>query len=76
MEQNAKVHWIEHDEPWVVEESLIGSIALPLNIQGNSHTFKPLLSALRSKAMAEAKLMEIADESGLSRRLIKTVSPL
>lgn len=76
MEQNAKVHWIAHVEPWILEESLIGTLALPLNIQGNSHTFKPLLSAMRSKAMAEAKLMDIADESGLSRRLLKTASPL
>ena len=76
MEQNAKVHWVAHDEPWVLEESLIGSVALPLNIQGNSHAFKSLLSAMRSKAMAEAKLMEIADESGCSRRLIKTGNPL
>lgn len=76
MEQNAKVHWVAHDEPWVLEESLIGSIPLPLNIQGNSHAFKPFLSAMRSKAMAEAKLMDIADESGLSRRLMKAISPL
>ncbi|MEB7711653.1 hypothetical protein NGC32_02825 [Kluyvera cryocrescens] len=74
MEQNAKVHWVAHDEPWVLEESLIGSIALPLNIQGNTHAFKPLLSAMRSKAMAEAKRLEIADESGYSRRLKNPVA--
>lgn len=70
MEKNAHVHWVEHDEPWVLEENLIASLSLPLNIQGNTHTFKPLLSAMRSRAMAEAKLMAIADESGLRRRLI------
>ncbi|MDW3777989.1 hypothetical protein QWU01_14370 [Kluyvera cryocrescens] len=74
MEQNAKVHWVAHDEPWVLEESLIGSIALPLNIQGNTHAFKPLLSAMRSQAMAEAKRLEIADESGYSRRLKNPVA--
>ena len=74
MEQNAKVHWVAHDEPWVLEESLIGSIALPLNIQGNTHAFKHLLSAMRSKAMAEAKRLEIADESGYSRRLKNPVA--
>lgn len=76
MERNAKVHWVTHDEPWILEERLINGITLPLNIQGNTHSFKPFLSAMRSKAMAEAKLMEIADESGLSRRLIETISPL
>lgn len=76
MERNAKVHWVTHDEPWILEELLIRDTVLPLNIQGNTHSFKPSLSAMRSKAMAEAKLMEIADESGLSRRLIETISPL
>ena len=32
--------------------------------------FKPTLSAMRSKAMAEAKLMEIANETGFSRRKV------
>lgn len=74
MAQNAKVHWMTHDEPWILEESLISSIPLPLNIQGNAHAFKPLLSAMRSKAMAEAKRLEIADESGCSRRLKSPVA--
>jgi predicted DNA-binding protein YlxM (UPF0122 family) len=29
-----------------------------------------MLSAMRSKAMAEAKVMEIADETGLSRSVV------
>lgn len=68
MAENAKVHWVPHDEPWVLEESLMSSYSLPLNIQGNSNAFKTLLSAMRSKAMAEAKIMPIANEAGLSRR--------
>jgi len=68
MANNAKVHWIPHDEPWILEESLISSIPLPLNIQGNNHVFRPLLSATRSKATAEAKLMDIANEAGFSRK--------
>lgn len=70
MEQNAKVYWVADEEPWVLEEALIRSIPLPLNIQGNTHPFKPTLSAMRSKAMAEAKLMEIANETGFSRRKV------
>jgi len=70
MEQNAMVHWVTHEEPWHLEKSLIASIPLPLNIQGNTHTFKLTLSAMRSKAVAEARLMEIANEKGLQRRLI------
>lgn len=73
MEQNAKVYWIAHEEPWTLEKELISSIPLPLNIQGNSHAFKPILSAMRSKAMADAKIMAIADETGFSRRAVETL---
>ncbi|WP_341874206.1 GIY-YIG nuclease family protein [Kosakonia arachidis] len=70
MEQNAKVYWVADEEQWLLEESLIANISLPLNIQGNNHTFKPILSGMRSKAIAEAKIMETADEAGFSRRRI------
>ncbi|HHA1952712.1 hypothetical protein M8T12_15105 [Enterobacter ludwigii] len=73
MEQNAKVSWVEDEEPWVLEETLISSISLPLNLQGNNHAFKPVLSAMRSKAMAEAKMMEVADETGFSRSVVAEV---
>jgi hypothetical protein len=78
-------HWMEQmqkciglpggEQPGYWKKASFSSVALPLNIHRNS-TFKSLLSAMRSKAMAEAKLMEIADESGCSRRLIKTGNPL
>ncbi|MHC1473152.1 GIY-YIG nuclease family protein, partial [Klebsiella pneumoniae] len=57
MDKNARVYWIEDDEPWVLEEMLIATISLPLNLQGNKHTFKPILSSMRSKAIAEAQTM-------------------
>lgn len=68
MAENAKVHWFPHDEPWVLEERLISSYSLPLNIQGNSHAFRAPLSAMRCKAMTEAKAMPIANEVGSRRR--------
>jgi hypothetical protein len=70
MEQNAKVYWVAYEEPWVLEENLIASIYLPLNLHGNNHAFKPVLSEMRSKAMAEAKIMEVADETGFSRSVV------
>ncbi|MBZ0059274.1 hypothetical protein ITX56_15945 [Leclercia sp. EMC7] len=73
MEKNAKVYWVADEEPWILEETLISSISLPLNIQGNNHPFKPILSAMRSKAMMEAKMMEIADERGFSRSKVAEV---
>ncbi|MCX8972084.1 hypothetical protein NLN78_00725 [Citrobacter portucalensis] len=69
MEQNARVHWIPADAPWELEDTLITSIPLPLNIQGNTQDFKFKLSGMRSQAAAEARLMDIADERGLKRRL-------
>lgn len=69
MEQNAMVHWLPVEAPWEVEVKLIASIPLPLNIQGNAHSFKPTLSGMRTQAASEARLMDIADERGLKRRL-------
>ncbi|MRS91337.1 hypothetical protein GJV04_15030 [Enterobacteriaceae bacterium RIT714] len=69
MEKNAKVHWIPVEAPWELEDTLIASIPLPLNIQGNAHDFKVTLSGMRSQAAAEARLMEIADERAFKRRL-------
>ncbi|MBV7557940.1 hypothetical protein KW829_07510 [Enterobacter sp. ENT02] len=70
MEQNAKVHWHPVEAPWELEDMLIASLSLPLNIQGNAHAFKMTLSGMRSQAAAEARLMEIADERDLNRRLM------
>jgi hypothetical protein len=69
MEKNAKVHWLPVDAPWELEDTLISSLSLPLNIQGNAHGFKMTLSGMRSQAAADARLMEIADERGFRRRL-------
>lgn len=69
MEQNARVHWIPVEAPWEVEDKLIASIPLPLNIQGNAHSFKSTLSRIRTQAAVEARSMDIANERGLRRRL-------
>ncbi|EPC4020287.1 GIY-YIG nuclease family protein [Enterobacter kobei] len=70
MEKNAKVHWIPVEAPWELEDTLIASISLPLNIKGNAHDFRMTLSGMRSQAAAEARLMEIADERGFRRKLL------
>ncbi len=70
MEKNAKVHWIPVEAPWELEDMLIASIPLPLNIQGNAHDFKITLSGMRSQAAAEARLLEIADERRFRRKLL------
>lgn len=71
---NARVHWVPDNEPWIMEEYFISEFSLPLNIQGNKHAFRPLLSAMRSRATTNAKLMDIANETGFSRKLKKLIS--
>ncbi|WP_436907483.1 GIY-YIG nuclease family protein [Enterobacter kobei] len=71
MEKNAKVHWLPVEAPWELEDTLISSLSLPLNIHGNAHGFKMTLSGMRCQAVADARLMEIADERGFKRRIMK-----
>jgi hypothetical protein len=35
MEENAFVYWVKHPAPWELEEEIIGTLSLPLNIKGN-----------------------------------------
>ncbi|EHN8790880.1 hypothetical protein I4B01_000428 [Enterobacter kobei] len=71
MEKNAKVHWLPVEAPWELEDTLISSLSLPLNIHGNAHGFKMTLSGMRCQAVADARLREIADERGFKRRIMK-----
>lgn len=46
--ENAFVTWVEYDEPWIVEDSLIRRLNLPLNLSGNEdHPFHTTLSKIR-----------------------------
>lgn len=56
MSDNALVSWVVHPEPWVLEESLIANLDVPLNIQGNAHNpFYPELRRLRAEAEQQAR---------------------
>ena len=55
MAAHARVSFIEHPEPWLLEEELIAGLDLPLNLdQNNVHPFRPVLSGLRSAAKKRA----------------------
>lgn len=69
LEDNAYVSWIICEEPWNVEEKVFEQTILPLNLKGNQHEFKETLSAMRKKAIQNAKMMEIATEAGLQRQV-------
>ena len=61
MADNALVSWIAQDRPWELEERLIRSVPLPLNLQGNRHHgFHGHLSAIRAASKEMARLLPIA----------------
>lgn len=70
MEENAFVCWTEHPTPWELEEELLETLSLPLNIKGNKdHVFANSLSQLRKDAIKEAKVMPVANEDNQQRRM-------
>ena len=55
MAQNALATWLPTAEPWLLEERLIATVSLPLNLdQIRHHAFHARLSALRKEAKARA----------------------
>jgi hypothetical protein len=55
MDTNARVAWLCHDQPWLLEDELIdvGHPRLPLNIRGSSDPFRAELKKLRAAAGRE-----------------------
>lgn len=60
MSRHACVSWIEHPQPWLLEDELIAELDLPLNLMGNQrHPFHPTLSAARSAMAQHANAMPV-----------------
>jgi hypothetical protein len=60
LDRNARVTWYVCDELWKVEEKLIATLNLPLNLhQNSSHCFFPALTQLRSVSKARARALPI-----------------
>ncbi|MEU6544071.1 GIY-YIG nuclease family protein [Streptomyces sp. NPDC046859] len=56
MADNARVCWIEQDEPWALESKLISRLDLPLNLDQNRHNaFHSRLKELRAQARQRAR---------------------
>jgi hypothetical protein len=67
MAENARVCWIEHDEPWVLESVLISQLDLPLNLDQNRHNpFHGHLKELRSHARQRARELAVRPTGGLT----------
>ncbi len=61
MAENARVCWIEHGEPWVLESELISQLDLPLNLDQNRHNaFHSRLKSLRAEARQRARELPIS----------------
>jgi len=64
LQENARITWLEHPEPWLLETELIKTLSLPLNLdQNESHPFYPTLSSLRAQARSHARLLPILHPS-------------
>jgi hypothetical protein len=60
MDANAFVCWAECDEPWTVEEQLISTLSLPLNLDQNArHSFCSVLKAIRKEAADRARELPV-----------------
>ena len=60
MEENARVVWHVCSEPWRLEEELIASADLPLNLdQNRHHAFHSALSQIRREAKARARELPV-----------------
>jgi hypothetical protein len=68
LEENAFVCWVEHPKPWELEQELLTSLSLPLNIQDNQHhPFSAELSEMRKSAKRLARETAIAQEGNQQR---------
>ena len=75
MDKNAYVFWVEHQTPWKLEDNLLSSFSLPLNIQGNrSHPFARELNRMRKEAILNARELPIANEDQQVRKSLSKFS--
>ena len=66
---HARVCWVEHQQPWILEDRMLEEISLPLNLEGNNHhPFYPRLREIRAQAIDAAKKSVIASEKGTTRK--------
>jgi hypothetical protein len=57
---NAFVCWDEYDKPRIVEDQLISTVSLPLNLDQNAHhPFCSVLKAIRKEAADQARELSV-----------------
>jgi hypothetical protein len=60
MEENARVSWVEHNQPSLLEDYLIKTLIIPMNIKGNRHPFARVLHSRRGALFAKARVSQAA----------------
>ena len=55
MEDNARVSWVQHDQPLLLEDHLIKTLVIPMNVKGNSHPFARVLHSRRVAVFDKAR---------------------
>src|SRR5215469_10208034 len=66
MAENAYVSWVVRERPWELEDELIATLDLPLNLQGNPHNqFHPVLTGVRARCVAQAKALRVVPNPGI-----------
>jgi hypothetical protein len=60
MAENAFVCWVAHQRPWELEDALLKTLDLPLNLQGNDqHPFRHHLRSIRAAARDRATALPV-----------------
>jgi hypothetical protein len=60
MAENAFVCWVAHQRPWELEDALLKTLDLPLNLQGNDqHPFRHHLRSIRAAARDRARALPV-----------------
>jgi len=60
MGKHAFVSWVVREEPWELEEALIGQLDLPLNLKDNSgNAFHPVPTEARARCLAQARALPV-----------------
>ena len=71
MDQNAYVSWVEIPEPWLLEDHLIETLDLPLNLdKNNTNSFHSRLNEIRSNARLRARSLPILPNPGVGGSVI------
>ena len=66
MDRNAFVSWLSTPEPWLLEEEILHTLDLPLNLDNNQHNgFHSILTEIRADAAARARSLPALPNPGV-----------